>query len=94
MRCERSSLQRQSTNLTSVNDGHFDLGSKSVACHCPSVQAGNQYMLSGYKNHDGALVVSHDGIFKPWRNDTPPEISEAISLVKNGSCLLNYGWDE
>ena len=85
-----------STNVTSVNDGHFYLGSKAVACHCPSVQAsmveaGNQYMLTGHKNQDGALIVSHHGIFKPWRNDTQSEISEAISLVKNGNCSLTYG---
>ncbi|XP_065835763.1 signal peptide, CUB and EGF-like domain-containing protein 1 [Oscarella lobularis] len=83
-----------STNATSVNSGHFYLGSKAVACDCPSIQAGRQYMFTGHRNRDGGLVVSHDGIFKPWREDTQPEISAAISLVKNGNCSLTYGWDE
>ena len=96
MKCDVKKIlySANSTNITSVNNGHFYLGSKAVACHCPSAQAGNQYMLTGHKNRDGALVVSHRGIFKPWRNDTQPEISEAISLVKNGNCSLTYGWDE
>ena len=83
-----------STNVARIINGQFYLGAKAAACDCPSVQAGHQYMLTGHKNQNGALIVSHDGIFKPWRNDTKPEISEAISLVKSGNCSLNYGWDE
>ena len=83
-----------STNVTRINNGQFYLGSKAAACDCPSVQAGHKYMLTGHKNQNGALIVSHEGIFKPWRNDTKPEISEAISLVKSGNCSLNYGWEE
>ena len=82
------------TSTSSVHNGHYYLGSKALACHCPPIQADHPYMLTGHRNRDGELVISHDGVVKPWRKDTQLEISRAISRVKNGDCLLTYGWDD
>ena len=85
------------TDVSSIYDGHYYLGSKAAACNCPHIPsqaAGSQFVVTGHRNRDGEMIVSHDGIFKPWRDDTKVEIVAAVTRVKNGNCSLIYGWDE